>query len=113
MIYRRSHKENDSSKSKNAKDKNQGEELGGTNAHIEDTQRLDIEIEMLQKLYCIWWWEKEVKWWANQKKNYTYTFQLKKKENGRADWVWAVVQTIIKEAFKACYRINLLDHFML
>jgi hypothetical protein len=22
--------------------------------HIVDTQRLDIEIEMLQKLYCIW-----------------------------------------------------------
>ena len=54
MIHRRSHKENDSSKSKNAKDKIQREELGGSNAHIEDTQRLDIEIEILQKLYCIW-----------------------------------------------------------
>jgi hypothetical protein len=54
MIHRRSHKENDSSKSKNAKDKNQRKELGGSNAHIEDTQKLDIEIEMLQKLYCIW-----------------------------------------------------------
>jgi hypothetical protein len=40
MIHRRSHKENDSSKSKNAKDKSQREEQGGSNAHIEDTQRL-------------------------------------------------------------------------
>jgi hypothetical protein len=47
MMHRRSHKENDSSKSKNAKEKSQGEELGGSNAHIEDTQKLDIEIEML------------------------------------------------------------------
>jgi predicted small secreted protein len=54
MIHRRSHKENDSSKSKNAKDKNQRKELRESNAHIEDTQKLDIEIEMLQKLYCIW-----------------------------------------------------------
>jgi hypothetical protein len=54
MIHRRSHKKNDSSKSKNAKDKSQGEEIGVSNAYIEDTQRLDIEIEMLQKLYCIW-----------------------------------------------------------
>jgi hypothetical protein len=47
MIHRRSHKENDSSKSKNAKDQSQEKNYEEA-MHIEDTQRLDVEIEMLQ-----------------------------------------------------------------